>query len=70
MPTYYITFGQKYRDEPHPVNPAAHPDAYACVSAPTFDAARRQAFELFGPHWANIYDADDFEPDLYPRGEL
>ena len=71
--TCYITFGQKYRNETHPVDDRAHPDGW---------------FEYQAPPWADAYAAarrhllgDDgygrklplfARPDhgMYPRGCL
>ena len=71
--TCYITFGQKYRNETHPVDDRAHPDGWFEFRADTWvdasDAARRHllAGEGFGrlmPLFAR--------PDhgMYPRGCL
>ena len=70
MPTYYVTFGQKYRHETHPRFAKAHPDGYVMIEADDFESARQLAFENLGPYWANIYDEDDFTKDLYPKGVL
>ena len=77
-PTCYITFGQKYRNETHPVDDRAHPDGWFEYQAGTWvdasDAARRHllAGDGFGrdvPLFAFDYDE---RPDhgMYPRGCL
>jgi len=67
---YYVTFGQRYREEPHPTHSSAHPDSYAMISAPTMEVARAEAFNQFGSAWAFIYSEDDFTPREYPRGAM
>ena len=76
--TCYITFGQKYRNETHPVDDRAHPDGWfeyqAHPGADASDAARRHLLgdDGFGrkvPLFAFDYD-DQPDPDMYPRGCL
>ena len=76
--TCYITFGQKYRNETHPVDDRAHPDGWfeyqADTCADASDAARRNllADDGFGrkvPLFAFDY-ADQPDPFMYPRGCL
>lgn len=77
--TCYITFGQKYRWEIHPVNGNAHPDGWFEFTAPTYGQALRLAQRyLMGadtnghpmPLYAFDYDEERFDPVLYPRGCL
>lgn len=70
MPTYYVTFGHKYRYETHPQLSDAHPDGYVVIEAADFESARQLAFENLGPFWSNIYDENEFEKDLYPQGAI
>ena len=74
----YVTFGQRYRHETHPVDDRAHPDGWfeyqADTCADASDAARRNLLgdDGFGrklPLFAFDYD-DQPDPDMYPRGCL
>lgn len=67
MNTYYITFGQKYRHEPHPLG--GHPDGWIEVHAEYEVEARQMIHKLCGSKWAFIYNK---QPDIaiYPRGCL
>ena len=66
----YITFGQKYRREPNPKFPDAHPDGWVEVIAPTYDKARSIAIENLGTSFACAWKEDEFMPELYPLGRL
>jgi hypothetical protein len=69
--TYFVTFGQRYRHEPHPTFPAAHPDGWVEVS-PDY-ALGVTAYELvnavLGTAWASMYGAE-FDRSLYSLGCL
>jgi len=67
MPTFYFTFGQKYRDEKH--IRGGHPDGYFAVVAPDSEAARAAMWEDCGPLWAMQYDVPP-SAKHFPRGEL
>lgn len=68
---YVITFGSKYRREPHPVLRDAHPDAYVTIIAVSGGQARRAAFAWLGNAWAFPYLATDFDAEAYAtRGEI
>ena len=76
--TCYVTFGQKYRNETHPVDDRAHPDGWFEYQAPQWANASGAARRLllgddgFGrrvPLFAFAYD-DQPDPDMYPRGCL
>lgn len=69
MNTYYLTFGQQYRDEPHPSGNEIHPDGWVEIKAKTYDDARRQAFATFGVYWCWLY-GNEFEPESFPLGCL
>lgn len=70
-PHFFITFGLKYADTPHPSGRHANPQGYVEVIAPDEDAARRMADYLFGAGlWANIYTDSTFRFELYPLGAL
>lgn len=70
MPTFYITFGQKYRSEQHPTFSPAHPDGWVTIDAIDEDKAREIAFRELGSRWSGIYTDSNFTPSYYPRGEL
>ncbi len=75
MKTYYVTFGQQYAREFHPLEDEGtvsviHPDGFAVVEANSLDDARKLAFKTLGVLWAFIYAAGAFHPALYPMGEL
>ena len=74
----YVTFGQKYRHEVHPVDDRAHPDGWFEYSADTWreasEAARRHlmgddGFGQMVPLFAFDYQERPDE-DFYPRGCL
>ena len=71
--TCYITFGQKYRNETHPVDDRAHPDGWFEFRADTWadasDAARRN---LLGDDGYGRKLPLFARPDhgMYPRGCL
>lgn len=78
MTICYITFGQKYAREAHPVDGRAHPDGWFEYVADTYAeasaAARRHllAGDGFGrdvPLFACDYE-DRPDPEWYPRGCL
>jgi hypothetical protein len=67
MQTFYITFGQKYRFEPHPQG--GHPDGYFTVQAKNEDKARHLVYNTLGVAWAGIYSSlEDLGPEYYPKG--
>lgn len=66
----YITFGMQYAREPHPTFPAAHPNGYFVIEAPTAVACRELAVLLFQRHWAFDYGEAEFDPSFHPLGEL
>ena len=45
MNSYYLTFGQKYRREPHPSGLSVHPDGYVEIIASSFEEARATAIK-------------------------
>lgn len=79
VPVFYVTFGQRYRNEAHPRFALAHPEGWVVLEAEDEAFAREGAWILFHQHWAFIYDAEQWaEPsvsgktneELWPRGEL
>lgn len=72
MNRFYVTFGQKYRRQPHPVlgDRPELPDGYLTVEADSYLAARQQAVELLDIYFSSIYQLDDSADALYPAGDL
>lgn len=68
MNKYYITFGQKYRNEKHPGG--GHPDGWVTVYANSMGEARALISNVLGIQWAFIYDETDFKADHFSKGEL
>jgi hypothetical protein len=68
MAKYYVTFGQKYRDEPHPQG--GHPDGYFVIEAGGEDEARAKAWRQFDNKWCMIYEEAEFDKSMYPKGDL
>jgi hypothetical protein len=68
--TFYLTFGYRYLHEPHPFFPAAHPDGWIQIEAPTYAAARDLASKHLHNRWAFLYPADEFYSELFPLGAL
>lgn len=67
--TFRITFGQRYRHEPHPY--LGHPDGWSEVQAENIMAAMDKARQRYGKAFACIYSPDsEMYPDkeFYPRG--
>lgn len=73
---FFVTFGVKYRTEPHPKGAWITPDGYAMLVQNDEDSARSKANELFGEDgWSMIYDHLDvefgrFNKDAYPAGAI
>jgi len=70
--TYRVTFGIKYRREPHPMG--GDPDGWVEIYADDEATARLWAHMFLHP-WAFMYDHLDAErgrwnPELHPKGAL
>ena len=70
MSEFRVTFPQRFRNEPHPTLPQAHPDGWLTIEAPSLGLARDIAFYRLGDEWAFIYPDDDMRDHLYPLGEI
>ena len=73
MSEFRVTFGVRYRHEPHPVLPKADPDGYITVVADSEPQARSYLFEHIGRAWAFIYPEPFDEArwaQLHPHGEF
>ena len=69
MKEFYVTFGDRYRRESHPVCGWVHPDGYLVIEATDHDTARQAAFNVTGGKFAFMYQD---QPDLqyFPLGEI
>jgi len=67
---FYLTFGNRYKYQPHPSGIAINPDGYVLIQAYTYDEARAKAFEIFGPAWAFLYTENNFQARFFPVGML
>ncbi|HST84635.1 MAG TPA: hypothetical protein VLL08_23055 [Kineosporiaceae bacterium] len=67
---FKLTFGIRYRHEEHPLFPAAHPDGYVTVLAPTYEDARDVVINRLGRQWAFLYMPGDLNEKYCPRGEI
>ena len=70
MARWFLTFGQQYRREPHPIGMGANPDGYVEVHAPDELAARQQVVELIGSAWSMLYSEDEFFSEEYAFEEM
>ena len=69
MNKFYVTFGQKYHREIHPVlGDSVDPDGYCVVVAENEKEAREKTFEVFGGFFCFIYGEEEFEPEFFPHG--
>ena len=68
MKTWYLTFGQRYRDEPHPSGFDIDPDGYVKISAASYDAAREIAVKNFGLAWCFLYSDKEIVRRCFPAG--
>jgi hypothetical protein len=57
---YFVTFGQKYARETHPLLPAAHPDNWVVIEAPGMGEARQAAYGALSDLWCDVYAADSW----------
>jgi hypothetical protein len=67
---FYVTFGQRYHQEPHPKVKYADPDGWLLIEAADYGEARNKAFEELGPHFATMYDEKTWDPKYFRKGEL
>lgn len=68
MPKWFLTFGQQYRREPHPIGMGANPDGYVEVYAQDELHARSQVIELIGTAWSMLYSEHEFFGLEEPEG--
>jgi len=72
MNDFFVTFGQKYRTQPHPLQNYPHADGWLLVKGVDMTEARAKTFQELGQFWSNIYSEADFKKNkhYYPKGEL
>ena len=58
--TFILTFGSQY----------AHRDSWVRIVAPSYNDARRAAFENFGPKWSILRKLQYFDETHFTMGEL
>ena len=68
MKTYFVTVGQRYAHEKHPLG--AHPDGWIEVTATGEWEARTAIHRACGTKWASMNTEAGFTPSLYTRGCL
>lgn len=70
--TYFVTFGNLYRHEAHPVLPGAHPDGWLELRGMTYADALQTALRLTDGGYSSIYEEAEFETmkHHYPRGAM
>ncbi len=70
MRRYHVTFGSRFRTEPHPTYARATPEGWVDVVAPNEAAARAVAVGHLGSAWSMIYAEDDpsWDPVFFPAG--
>lgn len=70
--TLFITFGLKYKQEPHPEVGHINPDGYVKVTAKTHEEALEIVRRHFGIFYAFDYTVERFAKSrhYYPLGEL
>ena len=69
--TFYVTFGQKYAREPHPVLGMLPclPNHYLVVEG-TDETIREIVTLTLGTAWSSIYSVFTFDPGYFPAGPL
>lgn len=67
---FYLTFGNKYRNELHPSGIVINPDGYVVITSHTYDEAREIALANFGNNWSFLYAEEDFNKSYFPAGIL
>ncbi|MCW5954400.1 MAG: hypothetical protein KIT69_19285 [Propionibacteriaceae bacterium] len=66
--TFCVTFGQRYRREPHRASKLIHPDGWLEIDARSEDEARGLAVAVLGQEWSGLYPLADVGADYYPDG--
>jgi len=58
---FYVTFGQRYAQEPHPHIDGVHPDGVLELEAKDWEDARERVFSLTNAAHSFIYDESDMQ---------
>ena len=70
MPKFFMTVGQKFKREPHPLGPGGNPDGYVEVHDKTEMGACQQVEKLVGDAWSMLYSEEEFTSDEYAFEEM
>ena len=67
---WYVTFGQKYFRQPHPVlgDIPELPNCYFTVAADDLTKANRNVQKLIGRSYSSVYPLDGGQDLYYPQG--
>lgn len=72
MSDHIVTFGQRYREEPHPALGRDHrlPDGFGLVKAPDYRTAVAAAQAILGIRYSMVYIDTPENRAWYPLGQL
>lgn len=67
---FYVTFGQRYRYEPHPSGLPVDPDGVMEIEAESKEAAHTKAMDIFEGGFHRLLDEDDWATakHYFPKG--
>jgi hypothetical protein len=70
---YALTFGVRYKREPHPSGLEVDPRGYVFIDVDDYDQARALANETYGPAWAFLYPMETLAEKWFtsfPAGQV
>lgn len=71
---FFVTFGQQYRQEKHPIFGGIHPDGYIIVESENKEHAILIVEEVFKQEYSNIYTEEEISNEklksYFPIGNL
>lgn len=69
---FYVTFGQRYRYEPHPSGVLVDPDAVIKIEAESQQQAHAKAMDIFRGHFHRVLDEKAWEAakQHFPKGVI
>ena len=70
MNSYYVTFGNKYRTEPHPSGIVVNPDGYVTIRAESTNDAYSIALKHFGFNWGAMHYNKETVDKPFPVGSF
>lgn len=70
MPKFFVTFGQKYFHDPHPLGDVANPNGWVEVEAQNELDARKQVIGLIEDKWSMLYTEEEFTSEKYAFEEM